>query len=106
MTPDTSSVVISRGIFMRRKAISSLLFSVLTMPSLANESTMITLKANQIGDISCLSRIGNDTSPIDFLLTRSLNTAIAEEDQKDAAWKARNPGSDLKAELLAAFIEP
>ena len=53
---------------------------------------MVTLKANQIGEIFCMSRIGNDTGPIDGLLTDDLKSAIAEADKKDAAWEEKNPG--------------
>lgn len=77
---------------MRRIVISSLLSASFALPALAEDSTMVTLKAKQIGEIFCLSRLGNDTGPIEGLLTESLKSAIADADQKDAAWEKQNPG--------------
>ena len=62
------------------------------LPALAEDSTMVTLKASQIGEIFCLSRVGNDTGPIEGLLTESLRSAIADADQQDASWEKQNPG--------------
>jgi hypothetical protein len=53
---------------------------------------MVTLKPDQIAQIFCLSRTGNDEGPIEGLLTDGLKAAIADADKKDAAYEKANPG--------------
>jgi hypothetical protein len=50
-----------------------------------------TLKAEQIGQIFCLSRLGNDEGAISGLLSPDLAYAIAEAWLADEAWEAANP---------------
>ena len=69
----------------------AILLPLLTLPALADD-TMIGLKADQVGEIFCLARLGNDTGPIDGLLTEGLRAAIAEADTQNAAWEEKNPG--------------
>lgn len=78
---------------MRYLSLAALLATAFTaLPAFADEGGMVTLKPEQIGQIFCLSRIGNDTGPIEGLLTGDLETAIADADKKDAAWEDANPG--------------
>lgn len=69
----------------------AILLPLLTLPVLADD-TRIGLKADQVGEIFCLARLGNDTGPIDGLLTEGLETAIADAETKNAAWEEANPG--------------
>jgi len=58
-----------------------------------NELTgqMVVLKAAQIGQIFCLSRLGNDEAVIAGILTQSLRQAIADAEAKDADYAKKNP---------------
>lgn len=81
------------GFFMRTIALVALVATLaVPLPALAEESTMVTLKANQIGQIFCLSRIGNDEAVIEGLLTADLRKAIDEANKKEAAYEAKYPG--------------
>jgi len=53
---------------------------------------MVVLKANQIGQIFCLSRTGNDEAVIAGILTADLQKAIKLAEQKDDDWAKKNPG--------------
>ena len=53
---------------------------------------MVVLKANQIGQIFCLSRLGNDEAVIAGILTDGLNKAIEDAEAKDADYAKKNPG--------------
>ena len=69
--------------------------AIATLPALAddNESQgqMVVLKANQIGQIFCMSRIGNDDAVISGILTDALNTALKTAEDKDDAWVKQHP---------------
>lgn len=62
----------------------------LTTPPVAAQ--MVTISPAQVGQIFCISRLGNDMAPIRGLLTDSLAQAIADAESKDADWAAKNPG--------------
>ena len=68
-----------------------LLAGLTTMPTVADD-TMVTLKPEQIGQIFCLSRVGNDEAVIEGILSPELKTAIADAWAKDDAWETANPG--------------
>jgi hypothetical protein len=53
---------------------------------------MVTLTPAQIGQIFCLSRVGNDMAPVSGLLTAGLRDAIVEAEAKNTAYEAANPG--------------
>ena len=53
---------------------------------------MVVLKAAQIGQIFCLSRLGNDDAVIAGILTDGLRQAIAAAEKKDDAYAKKNPG--------------
>lgn len=75
-----------------RFILPALLFaSSLTLPAGA-EDGMVTLKAEQIGQIFCLSRLGNDEGAITGLLSPDLTMVIAYAWAKNDAWEAANPG--------------
>ena len=77
---------------MRSSFLAILLVAGLTtVPALADD-TMTTLKPEQIGQIFCLSRTGNDEAVLDGILTSELKTAIADAWAKDDAWETANPG--------------
>ena len=61
------------------------------VPAVADD-TMTTLKPEQVGQIFCLSRLGNDEAVLDGILTAELKAAIAEAWSKDDAWEEQNPG--------------
>jgi hypothetical protein len=46
----------------------------------------------QIGQIFCMSRLGNDMAPVEAILTPELTTAIADAETKNTAYEERNPG--------------
>ncbi len=52
----------------------------------------VTLAPEQLGQIFCISRVGNDMAPVAGLMTPELASAIAEAEAADAAWSAANPG--------------
>jgi hypothetical protein len=60
-------------------------------PALAQDGP-VTLAPDQVAQIFCIARIGNDMAPVEGLLTPGLAAAIAEAEAKDAAWAAANPG--------------
>jgi len=53
---------------------------------------MVVLRANQIGEIFCMSREGNDEAVISGILTKDLQKAIKVAEQKNDAWAKKNPG--------------
>ena len=53
---------------------------------------MVVLKANQMAQIFCMSRIGNDEAVISGILTKDLQKAIKVAEEKDDAWAKKNPG--------------
>ena len=65
--------------------------SLLAMPVHADD-TMVTLKPEQIGQIFCLSRIGNDEAVISGILTAELTTAIDGAWTANDVWEKANPG--------------
>jgi hypothetical protein len=79
---------------MRHLALAALFAAALApLPVLADDApTMVTLKAEQIGQIFCLSRIGNDDAVIGGILTRDLQQAVAAAEKKDAAYARKHPG--------------
>ena len=68
--------------------------ALITLPALAEENTgqMVVLKADQIGQIYCMSRLGNDEAVISGILTQDLTKAIAAAEEKDAAYSKKYPG--------------
>lgn len=76
-----------------RSALLTLVFAagLVAAPAIADD-TVVTLKPEQIGQIFCLSRTGNDTGPIEGLLTTELSDAIDEAWVQDEAWETANPG--------------
>jgi len=70
-------------------AFASLALALTTLPAAAQ---MITISPAQIGQIFCISRLGNDMAPVQGLLTPALTQAIADAEKLDAAWAAKNPG--------------
>ncbi|HEV2514617.1 MAG TPA: hypothetical protein VGV07_05170 [Devosia sp.] len=57
-------------------------------PSLAQ---MVTISPEQIGEIFCIARLGNDMAPVQGLLTTELGAAIAEAEAKNAAIQQAHP---------------
>jgi hypothetical protein len=74
---------------MRRFAALSLAL-LLTAPAAAQEFTILT--PEQIGQIFCISRLGNDMAPVEAILTPDLTEAIATAEEKNAKWEKANPG--------------
>lgn len=78
---------------MRSLVLLSVAAVLLTAPARAEDDMhMVTLKADQVGQIFCLSRLGNDEGVIDGILTAGLKAAIADAWAKDDAWEKANPG--------------
>jgi len=53
---------------------------------------MITLTPAQVGEVFCISRLGNDMAPIEGLLTADLDSAIAEAERLNAEYETAHPG--------------
>lgn len=51
----------------------------------------VALTPEQIGEIFCIARLGNDMAPVEGLLTSSLRDAIAAAEAENAAIAARHP---------------
>lgn len=98
-------------------ALVSLALAVTTLPASAQ---MITITPAQIGEVFCISRLGNDIGPTVGLLTPALTQAIAEAEEKNTAWETANPGEkpplgdgipwqsypDYAAQCAAGNVEP
>lgn len=52
---------------------------------------MVTISPQQIGEIFCISRLGNDMAPVQGLLSSELAAAIAEAEAKNAAIQQAHP---------------
>jgi hypothetical protein len=74
---------------MRRLAV---LPFVLLATAAAPAQDVIALTPGQIGQIYCISIVGNDMAPVAGLLTPDLAAAIAEAEAKNAAYEAAHPG--------------
>ena len=84
---------------MRYLTLAALLATAITtLPANAddNEATgqMVVLKAGQIGQIFCLSRLGNDEAVIQGILTDDLNKAIEVAEKKDADYAKKSPDEE------------
>lgn len=80
---------------MRRLALAAALTGALAAPLLLvtpAAAQMVTLSPEQIGQIFCISRLGNDMAPTEGLLTAALEAAIDVADAKNDAWEDANPG--------------
>jgi len=69
--------------------LASLALALTTLPAAAQ---MVTLSPAQIGQVFCISRLGNDMAPVQGLLTPDLTQAIADAEKSNAAWATANPG--------------
>ncbi|MEO6013870.1 MAG: hypothetical protein ABIQ30_09845 [Devosia sp.] len=72
-------------------ATTAVAISLATLPAAADD-TMATLKPEQLGQIFCLSRTGNDEAVVDGILTPELTAAITDAWAKDDSWEKANPG--------------
>lgn len=52
---------------------------------------MVSISPEQIGQIFCISRLGNDMAPVEGLLTTELRGAIAEAEARNAALQQAHP---------------
>jgi hypothetical protein len=77
---------------MRSSLLALLLFAGLIAVPAAADDMMATLKPEQIGQIFCFSRTGNDEAVIDGIMTAELKAAIADAWVKSDAWETANPG--------------
>lgn len=67
--------------------------SLTALPAMAEDGiTMTTLKPEQIGQIFCLSRLGNDEAVTEGILTDDLTMAIADAWTRDEAYEKQYPG--------------
>jgi hypothetical protein len=81
---------------MRYLTLAALLATAIsTLPAHADDNEaagqMVVLKAAQIGQIFCLSRLGNDEAVIHGILTDDLNKAIEAAEKKDADYAKQYP---------------
>ena len=72
---------------MHRFAVAAALCLFAT-PSFAQ---LVTISPEQIGEIFCISRLGNDMAPVDGLLTAELTAAIADAEAKNDAIQQAHP---------------
>jgi len=79
-------------------SVALLATALTTLPVHADDNEpagqMVVLKASQIGQIFCLSRLGNDEAVIEGILTDDLNKAIKVAEKKDADYAKKNPGEE------------
>jgi hypothetical protein len=73
---------------MRLTAIAAL--CLFTLPAMAQD--MVTVTPEQIGQIFCIGRLGNDEAPIRSVLTPELSAAVAAAEAESADWETKNPG--------------
>jgi len=76
---------------MRRAGFIAILPALL-LAGVAESQQPIGLTPAQVGEMFCLSRLGNDPQAVAGLLTTDLAAAIAEAETRDAQWAAANPG--------------
>jgi hypothetical protein len=69
---------------------SSLLLAVAPLASVAQDGPRI-IEPDQIGQIFCIARLGNDMAPVEALLTPGLAGAIDEALYRDGEIAAMNP---------------
>ncbi|RYE08507.1 MAG: hypothetical protein EOP22_13245 [Hyphomicrobiales bacterium] len=77
---------------MRSSLLAILLAAGFVAVPVRADDSMATLKPEQIGQIFCLSRTGNDEGAIEGLLSPALKSGMAEAWAANAAWEAANPG--------------
>jgi hypothetical protein len=65
-------------------------FAILALPAAAQDGP-ITITPEQIAEIFCIARIGNDMAPVEGLLSESLTAAIAEAEAKNDVIAAAAP---------------
>ncbi len=78
---------------MRNFGLALLASTFLALPAAADDQ-MVTLKANQIAQIFCLSRTGNDEAVIQGILSPDLQKAIAVAEKKDDDYAKKHPGEE------------
>ena len=61
-------------------------------PSLAEDTGPVIISPAQIGQIFCISRIGNDMAPVEALLTPDLTAVIAHAWDVNSAYEDEYPG--------------
>lgn len=61
-------------------------------PSFAEDTGPVILSPAQIGQIFCMSRIGNDMAPVEGLLTPDLTAVIAHAWEVNSAYEDEYPG--------------
>lgn len=76
---------------MRRLTIALALLPVLAVAAPAQAQTMTTVTPDQIGEIFCISRIGNDDGILDGLMTQELSTLIAYSEARNDTIAAAHP---------------
>ncbi len=77
---------------MRTIALAMALATAFAFPAFADESgQMVVLKADQIGQIFCMSRMGNDEAVVQGILTADLTKAIATANEKNDAYVKKWP---------------
>jgi hypothetical protein len=76
---------------MRTTVLAIAAASLFVLPVHADD-TMVTLKPEQIGQIFCLSRVGNDEAVVSGILTEELASAIDGAWTANEAWEEANPG--------------
>jgi hypothetical protein len=80
---------------MRYLVLAALAAIAFGTPALAGDGEpggqMVVLKAEQVGQIFCLSRIGNDEAVIAGILTDGLRQAIATADKKNDDFATKYP---------------
>ena len=73
-----------------RRFVALPLILLLSMPAVGQDFTI--LSPEQIGQVFCIARLGNDMAPVEALLTPELAEAIAAAETKNADWEKAHPG--------------
>lgn len=69
-----------------------LALSFIALAASATAQDFIALTPEQIGQVFCIARLGNDMAPVEGLLTPALKAEIASAWEQNAAWEKANPG--------------
>jgi hypothetical protein len=87
---------IVRAAFLLAAGVTSAAVAPVSLLAAPTEAAgqMVVLKAAQIGQIFCLSRLGNDEAVISGILTNGLKQAIADAEKKDGAYAKKHPGEE------------
>ena len=75
-------------------AIATILLLAFPVAAQSADNGPIKLSPQQIGDIFCIARVGNEMAPVEDLITPSLKKSIAAAEKLEAAYGKKHPGEN------------